>query len=49
VKVLANNRQAIFKQHSYEPNETGICPFSEGGNMGAKEVKAWRMAASNPW
>jgi sucrose-6-phosphate hydrolase SacC (GH32 family) len=49
VEVFANDRQAIFKQHAYEPDETGVCLFSEGGHMDVKEIKAWRMAASNPW
>ena len=49
VEVFANDRQAIFKQHAYEPDETGVCLFSEGGNMDAEDIKAWRMAASNPW
>jgi sucrose-6-phosphate hydrolase SacC (GH32 family) len=49
VEVFANDRQALFKQHAYEPDETGICLFSGGGNMDVKEIKAWRMAASNPW
>jgi sucrose-6-phosphate hydrolase SacC (GH32 family) len=49
VEVFANDRQAVFKQHAYEPNETGVCLFSEGGNTDVTEIKAWRMAASNPW
>jgi sucrose-6-phosphate hydrolase SacC (GH32 family) len=49
IEVFANDRQAIFKQHAYEPGEAGVCLFSEGGNMGVDEIKAWRMAASNPW
>jgi sucrose-6-phosphate hydrolase SacC (GH32 family) len=49
VEVFANDRQAIFKQHAYELDESGVCLFSEGGNMEVKEIKAWRMAASNPW
>ena len=49
VEVFANDRQAIFKQHAYEPDETGVCLFSQGGNMEVKQIKAWRMAAANPW
>jgi sucrose-6-phosphate hydrolase SacC (GH32 family) len=49
IEVFANDRQAIFKQHAYEPDEIGVCLFNEGGLMDVKEIKAWRMAASNPW
>ncbi len=49
VEVFANDRQAIFKQHAYEPGETGVGLFCEGGPMEVKEIKAWKMAASNPW
>jgi sucrose-6-phosphate hydrolase SacC (GH32 family) len=49
VEVFANDRQAIFKQHAYETDETGVCLFSEGGPMEVPEIKAWKMAASNPW
>src|SRR5262245_29766732 len=45
VEVFANDRQAILKQHAYEPDETGVCLFSEGGKLEVKEIKAWRMAA----
>jgi beta-fructofuranosidase len=49
VEVFANERQALFKQHAYKPDETGVCLFSEGGQMEVKEIKAWKMDASNPW
>jgi hypothetical protein len=26
-----------------------VCLFSEGGKMEVRELKAWTMAASNPW
>lgn len=49
VEVFANDRQAVFKQHIYEPEDVGVCLFSEGGKMLVKEVKGWMMQASNPW
>jgi len=49
IEVFANDRQAVFKQHAYEPEEVGVCLFSEGGRMQVKEVKGWMMQPSNPW
>ncbi len=49
VEVFANDRQAIFKQHAYAPEDLGIWLFSEGGAMQVKEVKGWHMQASNAW
>ncbi len=49
VEVFANERQAVVKQHDYEPEDVGVCLFSEGGRMEAKEIRGWKMAPSNPW
>jgi beta-fructofuranosidase len=49
IEVFANDRQAVFKQHAYAPEEVGICLFSEGGAMRVKEVKGWKMQPANPW
>ncbi len=48
VEVFANHRQAVVKQHEYAPGDTGVCLFSEGGQMNVRELKAWKMAATNP-
>jgi hypothetical protein len=29
--------------------DLGVCLFADGARMQVKEVKAWKMAASNPW
>jgi hypothetical protein len=31
------------------PGDVGVCLFSEGGKMKVRALKAWTMAASNPW
>jgi beta-fructofuranosidase len=49
VEVFVNDRQAVVKQHAYAPGDVGVCLFSEGGKMEVRELKAWTMAASNPW
>jgi sucrose-6-phosphate hydrolase SacC (GH32 family) len=49
VEVFVNDRQAVVKQHDYAPGDVGVCLFSEGGKMEVRELKAWTMAASNPW
>jgi sucrose-6-phosphate hydrolase SacC (GH32 family) len=49
VEVFANDRQAVFKQHRYEPEDVGVCLFSQGGPMQVKEIKGWSMQPSNPW
>lgn len=49
VEVFANDRQAVVKQHAYEPEDVGVCLFSEGGKMKVLEVKGWKMSASNSW
>lgn len=49
VEVFANDRQAVVKQHAYEPEDVGVCLFSEGGAMKVREVKGWKMSASNSW
>lgn len=49
VDVFVNDRQAMVKQHAYAPGDVGVCLFSEGGKMELRELKAWTMAASNPW
>lgn len=49
VEVFANDRQAVAKLHGYAPGDVGVCLFSEGGKMEVRELKAWTMAASNPW
>jgi beta-fructofuranosidase len=49
VEVFINDRQALFKQHAYAPDDTGLCLFSEGAPTEVPEVKAWKMAPSNPW
>jgi sucrose-6-phosphate hydrolase SacC (GH32 family) len=49
VEVFVNDRQAVVKQHAYAPGDVGVCLFSEGGKMKVRELKAWTMAASNPW
>ena len=49
VEVFANDRQAVVKQHDYAPDDVGVCLFSEGGKMEVREVKGWKMAASNQW
>ena len=48
-EVFANDRQAVVRQHKYAPGDVGVCLFSEGGPMKLREVKAWQMAASNPF
>jgi sucrose-6-phosphate hydrolase SacC (GH32 family) len=49
VEIFANDRQSIVKQHTYEPDETGVSFFSEGGRMEVKEVRGWKMSPTNPW
>ena len=49
MEVFANDRQAVVKQHSYEPQDVGVWLFSEGGKMQIKEIKGWSMQPSNPW
>jgi len=49
VEVFANDRQAVVKQHAYAPGNVGVCLFGDGGSMKVREVKAWQMAASNPY
>ena len=49
VDVCVTDRQAMVKQHAYAPGDVGVCLFSEGGKMKVRELKAWTMAASNPW
>jgi beta-fructofuranosidase len=48
VEVFANDRQAVVKQHEYAPDDAGVCLLGEGGTMKVREVKAWKMAATNP-
>ncbi|MCF7818327.1 MAG: GH32 C-terminal domain-containing protein, partial [Kiritimatiellales bacterium] len=49
VEVFANDRQAVAKLHGYAAGDVGVCLFSKGGQMKVRELKAWTMAASNPW
>lgn len=49
VEIFANDRQSIVKQHDYEPGDTAVCLFCEEGTMEVKDVRGWKMAASNPW
>ena len=49
VEVFANDRQALVKQHDYEPGDVGVCLFSVGGRMKVPEVRGWKMTAAHPW
>jgi beta-fructofuranosidase len=49
VEIFANDRQSIVKQHDYEPGDTGISLFCDGGDMEVKEIHSWKMAATIPW
>jgi sucrose-6-phosphate hydrolase SacC (GH32 family) len=49
VEVFANDRQAVVRQHDYEPGETGVCLLSEGGQTEFRELLGWRMASTQPW
>lgn len=48
VEIFINDRQAIVQMHLYQPEDVGICLYSEGGNIEAG-VMGWKMAASNQW
>jgi hypothetical protein len=41
-------RAVVVKQHEYAPGDVGVCLLGEGGTMKVREVKAWKMAATNP-
>jgi len=49
VEVFVNDRQAMLKQHDYEPEDMGVCLFSRGSDTQFREITAWKMAPSNPW
>ena len=46
VEVFANDRQAVVKQHMYEPDDVGVCLISLGGGMEVSEIKCWKMKAA---
>lgn len=49
VEVFANDRQAIFKQHDYQPDELSVWLFADSERMHVSGITAWKMAAANQW
>ncbi|MEL7185913.1 MAG: glycoside hydrolase family 32 protein [Pseudomonadota bacterium] len=50
VEVYANDRQCMTQRiYPTRDDSTGIELFSKGGTMTVKRLRAWDMAATNPW
>lgn len=50
VEVYANDRQAIGRRvYPTRPDSLGVSLFAKGGSATVRQVKAWRMAPSNPY
>lgn len=43
VEIFVNDRQAVVKQHAYEPEHVGVCLLSSGGDCVAESVQRWRV------
>lgn len=50
VEVFANDRQAVVRRvYPQRADSVGVSVFAEGGAAKLRQVKAWQMAASNPY
>lgn len=50
IEVYANERQCITQRvYPTRADSTGVELFSRGGSITAESVRAWDMAATNPW
>ncbi len=50
VEVFANDRQAVVRRvYPQRADSMGVSVFATGGAARARQVSAWRMAASNPY
>ena len=43
VEVFVNDRQAVVSGQGFNPQNTGIQLFSQGGNVVVPELKSWKM------
>jgi beta-fructofuranosidase len=50
LEVFANSRQCITQRiYPTRKDSLGVELFSKGGSMTVESIKAWDMAATNPW
>ena len=50
VEAFANDRQAVMRRiYPSRPDATGVSLFARGGEATVRVLKAWDMAAANPW
>lgn len=50
IEVFANDRQAVMRRvYPTRADSVGVALFSESGPALARAVRAWDMAAANPW
>jgi len=50
IEIFANDRQCMTQRiYPTREDSTGIGLFSKGGSMTVESLRAWDMAATNPW
>jgi beta-fructofuranosidase len=50
LEVFANGRQCITQRiYPTRKDSLGVELFSKGGSITVESIKAWDMAATNPW